>query len=92
MTELAADRATPRTDGVTLGFPMITNDIIFGGSLAAVNAAGYALPGSDTAGLIFQGVANSRCDNTGGGNGAIDAVLIRRGLFLFVSMAFYRRL
>lgn len=79
---LAADRDPQRTEGVIVPFPVITNDCIFGGSLVAVNAAGYALPGSDTAGLIFQGIAMGRADNTGGQNGDIKVALRRRGLFL----------
>ena len=49
---LAADKAIEYTEGVELGLPVINADIIYGGSLVCVNAAGYALPGSDTAGLI----------------------------------------
>jgi len=83
MTALAEDRNTERKDGVVVPFQVITNDCIYGGSLVAVNAGGYALPGSDTAGLIFQGVAEARADNTGGANGAIKVNVRRQGLFLF---------
>jgi hypothetical protein len=78
---LAADKAVEYTDGVELAFPVINADCIYGGSLVCVNAAGYALPGSDTAGLIFEGVAMNRADNTLGAAGAINVNLRRRGLF-----------
>lgn len=77
---LAADKAIEYTDGVELGFPVINADIIFGGSFVCVNAAGYALPGSDTAGLIFEGVALHRADNSLGSAGDIQVTLRRRGL------------
>lgn len=80
---LSADRNTPRKDGVLVPFAVVANDIIFGGSLTAVNAAGHLNPGSDTAGLIFAGVADHRADNTGGAAGAITCNVRRRGLFLF---------
>lgn len=83
MTVLAQDKNTNRRDGITIGLPVIANDCLYGGSNICVNAAtGYALPGSDTAGLIYQGVANARADNTGGANGAKKVEVRRRGLYL----------
>lgn len=81
MTELAEDKNLHRRDGVLVAFPVITNDILYGGSLICVNAGGYALPGSDTAALIFVGVAEEQVINTGG-NGAKTIIVRRRGLFL----------
>jgi hypothetical protein len=77
---LAADKALEYTEGVELGFPVINADIIYAGSLVCVNAAGYALPGSDTSGLIFQGVAVERVDNSTGNAGDKTVRLRRRGL------------
>lgn len=77
---LAGDKALEYTEGVELGFPVINADIIYGGSYVCVNAAGYALPGSDTAGLIFEGVALHRADNSLGQAGDIQVTLRRRGL------------
>jgi hypothetical protein len=77
---LAADKALEYTEGVELGFPVINADIIYAGSLVAVNADGYALPGSDTAGLIFQGIAIERVDNSLGNAGDKTVRLRRRGL------------
>jgi hypothetical protein len=78
---LAADKTLEYTDGVELDFPVINADIVYGGSFACVNAAGYALPGSDTAGLIFAGVAMHRADNSLGNAGDVSVTLRRRGLF-----------
>jgi hypothetical protein len=77
---LAADKALEYTEGVELAFPVINADIIYGGSFVCVNAAGYALPGSDTAGLIFEGVAIERVDNSLGNAGDKSVRLRRRGL------------
>lgn len=77
---LAADKTLEYTEGVELGFPVINADIIYGGSFVCVNADGYALPGSDTAGLIFQGIALHRADNSLGNAGDITVTLRRRGL------------
>ena len=81
MTALAQDIAIEYTDGTELAFPVINADILYGGGLICVNAAGYALPGSDTAGLIFQGIATERVDNSLGAVGDKKVTLKRRGLF-----------
>jgi len=81
MTALSEDRAIERADGVELDFPVYESVTIYGGAFAAVNAAGYALPGSDTSGLIFEGVATEQKDNASGSSGDLDVTLRRRGLF-----------
>jgi len=80
MTALAEDKQIELQDGVEKDFPMAASEKIFGGALSCVNAAGYALEGSDTAGLIFQGIATNQADNSSGSNGDISVVLRRRGL------------
>lgn len=80
MTALAEDKAIQRSDGVTLDFPVAASQTIYGGAFVCVNANGYALPGSDTTALIFEGVANEQKDNASGSNGDLDVVLRRRGL------------
>lgn len=78
---LAADKKTEYTEGVEISLPVINADIVYAGGLTCVNAAGYALPGSDTAGLIFMGVARENVDNSLGAVGALSVVVRRRGLF-----------
>lgn len=80
MTALTEDKQIEIQDGVEKDFPMAASEKIFGGALSCVNAAGYALEGSDTAGLIFQGIATNQADNSSGSNGDISVVLRRRGL------------
>jgi hypothetical protein len=81
MTALSADKNNPqRSDGEDLGFPVAATACVYGGALACVNAAGYALAGSDTSGLIFQGMALEQKDNSSGSNGDLTVVLKRRGL------------
>ena len=80
MTALTEDKAIERQDGVTLPFEMAGSEKVFGGALCCVNAAGYALEGSDTSGLIFQGIATEQVDNSNGSNGDLDITLRRRGL------------
>jgi hypothetical protein len=80
-TVLAADKAIQYTEGVELGFPVINADIIYAGALVSVNAAGYAVPGADSAGQIFVGVATERKDNSSGGAGDLSVAVRRRGLF-----------
>jgi len=84
MTALTEDKALQKSDGVELDFPMAASEKIFGGALCCVNANGYALEGSDTAGLIFQGIANEQVDNSSGANGDKNVVLRRRGLVLAI--------
>jgi len=80
MTALTEDKKIEYRDGVELEFEMAGSEKVFGGALACVNAAGYCLEGSDTAGLIFQGVAQEQKDNSLGSNGDLKIVLKRRGL------------
>lgn len=80
MTALIEDKQIELQDGVEKDFPVAAGEKVFAGALACVNAAGYALEGSDTAGLIFQGIAMEQKDNASGSNGDLDIVLKRRGL------------
>lgn len=81
MTALAADKSIERRDGVAVGLPVEEATKIYGGALCCVNAAGYVVPGADTAGLIFAGVSEEQKDNTLGADGDLTVELRRRGLF-----------
>ncbi len=81
MTELSEDKQIEYREGVELEFEMAASEKVFGGALACVNVAGYCLEGSDTSGLIFQGLATEQVDNADGSNGDLSIVLRRRGLF-----------
>jgi len=81
MAALTADNDILRTQGVEFPFPVAAAETIYAGAMVAVNADGYALPGGDASGLIFEGVAVEQKDNSSGSNGDLDVVLHRRGLF-----------
>jgi hypothetical protein len=54
---------------------------IYNGAMVCVNAAGYAVPAANTAGLSsVVGVADELADNTTGADGAI-RVVVRKGTF-----------
>ena len=78
---LAADKKTEYTEGVELSIPVDDGDHIYAGAMVCVNAAGYAVVGGDTSGLIFMGIAREEADNTLGLDGAINVLVRRRGLF-----------
>ena len=77
MTALTQDRNTLRRDGVQTELPVAAGARIYGGALVAINAAGFAVPGSTATGLIGAGVAEQRADNTGAAAGAIRVRLNR---------------
>lgn len=83
---LSADKTTEYTEGVDLSIPVDDGDKIYAGAMVCVNAAGYAVVGADTAGLIFMGIAREQADNSLGLDGAINVTVRRRGLF---KMAFH---
>ncbi len=83
MAALTQDRATPYREGVEIEFPVAAGAKIFAGSLVCCNAQGYAVPGADTAGLKFLGVALEQVDNSTGANGAKRIRLRRTGVFEF---------
>lgn len=78
---LAADKKTEYTEGFEVSIPVDDADHIYAGAMVCVNAAGYAVVGGDTAGLIFMGIAREEADNSLGLDGAINVLLRRRGLF-----------
>lgn len=80
MTVLSENKLTQSREGKTLEFPVAASTKIYSGALICVNAAGYAVAGSDTAGLVFAGVAEGQADNSTGGAGDIIVAVRRRGL------------
>lgn len=78
---LTADKKTEYTEGVELSIPVDDGDKIYAGAMVCVNADGYAVPGSDAAGLIFKGISREYVDNSLGLDGAKNVTVRRRGLF-----------
>lgn len=54
-----------------------------GGLLAVAAATGLAQPASDTAGVVFVGVAYEDGDNTGGAAGAKSVRVLKTGVFTY---------
>ena len=85
MTALTMDRNTEYSLGDLLSVPVAASTRIFAGSLVCLNATGYAVPGADTDGLLFAGVATAQADNRTGDDGDLNVVVRRRGRFRFGS-------
>lgn len=81
MSALTRDRNTVRKEGDYAAYQVKANAKIFAGSLVCIDSTGYAIPGSDTAGLKFVGISRGYADNTGGANGDLSVEVWRRGSF-----------
>jgi len=84
VTALTQDRNTPYRQGDIFTHPVAAAARIFVGALVALDANGFAAPGSTATGLTALGVAWSRADNGGGADGDI-TVRVRRGVFRFAN-------
>ena len=77
---LSADKKTEYREGVELSVPVSAGDKIYSGGWVCFGADGYLVPGADTAGLIFAGLAREYVDNSGGSDGDLNCKIRRRGL------------
>lgn len=73
---------TPSRGGDAIALPIKAATIIYSGTLVAIDAAGWAVPASDTAGLKVIGRAEETVDNSAGANGDL-RIVVARGVFLF---------
>jgi hypothetical protein len=83
MTALTEDQSVLEfriTEGKELSFPVYQSTTIYAGGFVAVRADGYAVPGDDASGLIFQGFAMEQVDNSSGSDGDKNVTVLRRGL------------
>lgn len=69
MTALTENRYTKHRDGLVTAHPVKAAAHIFKGSLVCADSTGYAVPGADSAGLTFLGVALEEADNGAGASG-----------------------
>lgn len=81
-----AARNTEERPGDFVYLPLAADTKIFQGTLVARDAAGRAVPASDTAGLRVVGRAEQTVDNTGGDADAL-SINIKLGVFLFDNSA-----
>ncbi|WP_066718676.1 MULTISPECIES: hypothetical protein [Hyphomicrobiales] len=65
--------------------PVAANTVIYHGALAALNAAGFAVPGSTSTTLKAAGRAQNTANNATGSAGAVK-IEIKRGVFRFVNL------
>ncbi len=79
-TALTDDRDTAQRAGDFAEILQGSN-VIYGGSMVAVNLSGYAVPAADTAGLSVIGRAEAYSDNTGANYLSTKTIQIGRGVF-----------
>ena len=79
---LTKDRNTRRRDGELVYFPLKAAAVAFAGGIA-VSDAGYAKPGEAAAGLLMLGRFEEGKSNAGGADGAVTALVRRKGAFLW---------
>lgn len=60
-------------DYIVLG--VAANAVLYGGTIGASNASGYAVPATSTSGLKIWGKVRKTVDNTGGSDGAKKVVI-----------------
>lgn len=85
MAALTQDRNTSYREGVELEYNVAASVKIYGGSLVALNASGYAAPGADTASFKFLGVAREQVDNSAGANAAKKVTVRKTGVHRFAA-------
>ncbi|MFK5980870.1 MAG: hypothetical protein QM488_18500 [Rhizobiaceae bacterium] len=86
MTALTKDRATAAQLGDNQEHPVLAATIVYGGSIACLNAAGWLVPGATATTLTTAGRCESRADNSAGANGDIN-VQVKKGIFPFANSA-----
>ncbi|MDR5857947.1 hypothetical protein FZZ93_02440 [Halomonas eurihalina] len=84
MVAATKNRNTPTRAGHRRGHPAAAGVLCLAGTIAVMNASGYAEPASTTTDLITLGVFSAELDNAAGGDG--DQVAeIERGFFQFAN-------
>jgi hypothetical protein len=76
------DIDTDSRPGDTVALPVKAAISIFAGTLVAIDAAGWAVPASDTANLKVVGRCREAVDNSAGANGDLK-VVVEKGVFHF---------
>lgn len=77
---VTAARKTAERDCKQISVPVEEDAVIYKGSMVALNAAGYAVPVTESTALNSAGMAEESVDNTGGADGDV-RVTIRYGCF-----------
>ena len=84
MTAATKNRNTPHRLGLSRGLLVAAAAECFAGTIAVINAEGYAEPGTTATGLTAAGVFDHYQDNTDGADGD-QLVEVKRGNFYFAN-------
>ncbi len=88
MTALSNSYDARRKDGALVRYPLGAGVHVHkGGLLAVASATGLVQPVSDSAGLVFVGVAYEGSDNTGGAAGAKTVRVLKTGIYTYAKTA-----
>lgn len=88
MTALGSSHEARRKDGILVLYPLGAGvHVRKGGLLAVASATGLVQPASDSAGLVFVGVAYEESDNTGGAAGAKSVRVLKTGIYTYAKTA-----
>lgn len=86
MAALTKDRMTLyKGAGIEFEVPMKASTTIYKGSIVMFAAAGYAIPGADTSGCSFAGIALEQ--KTSGGSDGDTRIRVRRGNLVLLPTA-----
>lgn len=77
MAATTTDRDTTSYEGYRQNYPVKGATSIPGGVIVCADSTGYAVNGSDTAGLTYLGVSVAPADNSSGSAGDIDVIVDR---------------
>ena len=88
MTALTNSYDARRKDGALVRYPVGAGvHVRKGGLLAVAAASGLAQPASDSAGVIFVGIAYEEADNTLGAAGALSVRVLKTGIYTYAKTA-----
>ena len=88
MTRATKALPTPERDGVFDSYPVKAAATIWAGTIVALDATGYAVPASKTAGLTVVGRAEETVANTAtGASDGDEQVRVKRGVFRWAKAA-----
>ena len=88
MTALSNSYDARRKGGALVLYPLGAGvHVRKGGLLTVATATGLVQPASDSAGMVFVGVAYEEADNTGGAAGAKAVRVLKSGVFTYAKTA-----
>lgn len=87
MADTTKDIDTRRREkGISRTIPVAASTKLYAGALVGVNAAGYAVKGSDTASIMIVGRASAQVDNSAGAAGDL-SIVVETGVFEYAMSA-----